>query len=135
MGTRRHLAGAASVTAARFEATYATPRLGTLTMDADTPEADRVQVWFLNASEVAATRAKLATLQQRAVRKGFTGRIDLAAEPELALHDMAAVSIVVQEAGGRFTGLDGVDGPGQGSGVSTNGLLHDEVLSLLASSS
>ena len=63
------------------------------------------------------------------------GACDVAPEPELKLYDMAAVSIVVQEAGGRFTGLDGVDGPGQGSGVSTNGLLHDEVLSLLASSS
>ena len=38
------------------------------------------------------------------------GGMDLAAEPELALHDMAAVSIVVDEAGGRFTSLDGTPG-------------------------
>ena len=33
------------------------------------------------------------------------GAVDLAAEPELSLWDMAALSPVVTEAGGRFTGL------------------------------
>ena len=49
--------------------------------DADAPETDRVHTWFLNSEELAATRAKVAKLQHRAVRKGFTGRIDLAAVP------------------------------------------------------
>ncbi len=60
------------------------------------------------------------------------GAVDLAAEPELALHDMAAVSIVVTEAGGRFTNLDGVDGPHGPGAVATNGKLHEEVLRRLA---
>ena len=38
------------------------------------------------------------------------GGVDIACEPELALHDMAACSIVVTEAGGRFTDLDGRPG-------------------------
>ena len=38
------------------------------------------------------------------------GAADIAAEPELAVHDMAALVAIVQEAGGRFTGLDGRDG-------------------------
>ena len=38
------------------------------------------------------------------------GAVDLAAEPELSLWDMAALAPIVTEAGGRFTGLDGVDG-------------------------
>lgn len=50
-------------------------------MDADTPATDRVHAWFLNAEELAATRAKIAKLQQRAERKGFTGTIDVAAVP------------------------------------------------------
>ena len=37
--------------------------------------------------------------------------VDLAAEPELALHDMAALDVIVDEAGGRFTSLDGHAGP------------------------
>ncbi len=38
------------------------------------------------------------------------GAVDLAAEPELSLWDMAAVALVVTEAGGTFTGLDGTPG-------------------------
>lgn len=60
------------------------------------------------------------------------GGVDIAAEPEVALHDLAAPSIVVTEAGGRFTDLDGASGPAGGSGVATNTLLHDEVLRRLS---
>lgn len=56
------------------------------------------------------------------------GSLDIAAEPELGLYDMAALVPIVREAGGRFTGLDGVDGCSSGNAVATNGLLHDEVL-------
>jgi histidinol-phosphatase len=59
------------------------------------------------------------------------GAVDIAAEPELNLYDVAGVAIIVTEAGGRFTGVNGVDGPAQGSGVSTNGLLHAEVIAAL----
>ncbi len=59
------------------------------------------------------------------------GAVDVAAEPEVALHDLAALAVIVAEAGGRFTDLTGVDGPTGGSAVATNGLLHDEVLALL----
>ena len=59
------------------------------------------------------------------------GAVDVAAESEVALHDLAAPSVVVAEAGGRFTSLDGTSGPAGGSAVSTNGLLHDEVLARL----
>jgi histidinol-phosphatase len=62
------------------------------------------------------------------------GAVDVAAEPELALHDMAAVSVIVEEAGGRFTDLDGKDGPLGANAVATNGVLHDEVLGLLTPS-
>jgi histidinol-phosphatase len=60
------------------------------------------------------------------------GAVDLAAEPQVALHDLAAPAIVVTESGGRFTSLDGADGPAGGTAVATNGLLHDEVLQRLA---
>jgi len=57
------------------------------------------------------------------------GAVDIAAEPELNLHDMVALAPIVTEAGGRFTSLRGEDGPFGGNAVATNGLLHDEVLS------
>jgi histidinol-phosphatase len=56
------------------------------------------------------------------------GAVDIATEPDLAVHDMAALVPIVQEAGGRFTGLDGRDGCWSGNAVATNTLLHDEVL-------
>jgi histidinol-phosphatase len=59
------------------------------------------------------------------------GTVDIAAEPVVSLWDLAAVALLVQEAGGRFTGLDGTPGPATGSGVATNGLLHEEVLAML----
>lgn len=59
------------------------------------------------------------------------GAVDVAAEPELALHDMAALVPIVTEAGGRFTSVEGVDGPFGGSAVATNGHLHDQVRAFL----
>lgn len=60
------------------------------------------------------------------------GAAEIAIEPEVAHWDMAAVQVIVEEAGGRFTNLDGEGRADGGSGVSTNGLLHDAVLAALA---
>jgi histidinol-phosphatase len=59
------------------------------------------------------------------------GAVDLSAEPELELHDMAALVPIVTEAGGRFTSIRGVPGPLGGSALVSNGLLHDEALAHL----
>ncbi|GAA2106157.1 histidinol-phosphatase [Microlunatus panaciterrae] len=59
------------------------------------------------------------------------GAVDIACEPDLALHDMAACAVVVTEAGGRFTDLDGRPGPNGAGAYATNGRLHDEVLARL----
>lgn len=56
------------------------------------------------------------------------GAVEVAIEPELSLWDMAALDIVVREAGGRFTNTSGVPGPHGNSGVSTNSILHEEVI-------
>ena len=59
------------------------------------------------------------------------GAVDLVAEPELALYDMAALDVIVREAGGRFTSLDGNDGPWGGNALASNGHLHDAGMSFL----
>jgi histidinol-phosphatase len=56
------------------------------------------------------------------------GAVDVAIEPSLALWDMAALDIIVREAGGTFTNTAGHNGPFGGSGVSSNGLLHNTVI-------
>jgi len=61
------------------------------------------------------------------------GAVDVVTEPEVKLWDLAPLDIVVREAGGRFTSIDGAPGPHGGSAIATNGLLHDEVLRRLAS--
>jgi histidinol-phosphatase len=61
------------------------------------------------------------------------GAVDLAAEPELSLWDMAALAPIVTEAGGRFTGLNGIDGVQQGNAAASNGLLHPALLAALGS--
>jgi histidinol-phosphatase len=56
------------------------------------------------------------------------GAVDVAIEPSLAVWDMAALDIIVREAGGSFTNTAGQNGPFGGSGVSTNGVLHNAVI-------
>ena len=63
------------------------------------------------------------------------GAVDLAAEPELSLWDLAALAPIVTEAGGRFTGLNGVDGVQQGNAAASNGRLHGALLAALAAPS
>jgi histidinol-phosphatase len=60
------------------------------------------------------------------------GAVDISAEPEVSLWDLAALQVIVEEAGGVFTDLSGKPTPDGGSAVCTNGRLHAEVLDLLA---
>lgn len=56
------------------------------------------------------------------------GAVDVAIEPSLALWDMAALDLIVREAGGRFSSLDGVDGPFGPNAISSNGVIHELIL-------
>jgi histidinol-phosphatase len=60
------------------------------------------------------------------------GAAEIAVEPEVAHWDMAAVKVIVEEAGGRFTNLRGESRADGGSGLSTNSLLYDDVLRAFA---
>ena len=60
------------------------------------------------------------------------GAVDMSAEPEVSLWDLAALQVIVEEAGGTFTDLGGRPTPDGGSAVASNGLLHTEVLKKLA---
>jgi histidinol-phosphatase len=57
------------------------------------------------------------------------GSIDVALEVGgLQVWDLAAIRVVVEEAGGRFSDFAGVARIDGGDVITTNGLLHDEVL-------
>jgi histidinol-phosphatase len=63
------------------------------------------------------------------------GTLDVATEPEVALHDLAAVALIVTEAGGTFTDLNGGPGPAGGSALASNGRLHEAALKFVQTSS
>ena len=60
------------------------------------------------------------------------GRVDIALGLNLKIWDVAAPKIVVEEAGGRFTDLDGHDSLTSGTALATNGHLHEAAVKLLA---
>jgi histidinol phosphatase-like enzyme (inositol monophosphatase family) len=61
-----------------------------------------------------------------------TGRIEVQVDPVMKPWDAGPFLTIATEAGGQFTALDGQSTVHGGSGVSTNGLLHAEVLGQLA---
>jgi len=63
------------------------------------------------------------------------GSADIAAEPEVTLWDLAALQVILEEAGGRFTDRRGRARPDGGSALSSNGLLHDDLLAALGETS
>jgi histidinol-phosphatase len=60
------------------------------------------------------------------------GAVDVACDSVMQVWDYAPVQIVVEEAGGRCTTYQGGTPHPSGSFVATNGVLHDEVVALLA---
>jgi histidinol-phosphatase len=59
------------------------------------------------------------------------GAVDVAVEPEVSLWDLAALQVIVEEAGGQFTDLTGAPRADGGNVATSNGLLHDEILAIL----
>lgn len=61
-----------------------------------------------------------------------TGRVEAMVDHEAAVWDIAPMPVIIGEAGGRFTDLQGREATDTGSGLATNGRLHDDLLGLLA---
>ena len=59
------------------------------------------------------------------------GAVDISAEPEVSIWDVAALVVIVEEAGGRVTGVDGAPSPEAPSILCSNGLLHEAALAVL----
>jgi fructose-1,6-bisphosphatase/inositol monophosphatase family enzyme len=60
-----------------------------------------------------------------------SGRAEVMIDPELEVWDAAPLQPIIEEAGGRFTDLEGNPTIWNRSAVATNGHLHDQVLELL----
>jgi histidinol-phosphatase len=59
------------------------------------------------------------------------GAVDIAIDPGVSLWDLAAPLVIVEEAGGRLTDLQGEARADGGDGLATNGSLHEAVLQVL----
>jgi histidinol phosphatase-like enzyme (inositol monophosphatase family) len=59
-----------------------------------------------------------------------TGRVEAMVDQRANPWDVAPATVILAEAGGRFTSMHGDDGFQHGSGLGTNGILHDELLDL-----
>jgi histidinol-phosphatase len=63
-----------------------------------------------------------------------TGRAEAMVDPIVSIWDIAPMAIILPEAGGRFTSLSGNDSITENTGISSNGLVHEEILRGLAES-
>ena len=61
-----------------------------------------------------------------------TGRVEAMVDHQAAIWDIAPMPVIIGEAGGRMSDLAGADSITSDSGLATNGLLHDDLLALLA---
>jgi histidinol-phosphatase len=59
------------------------------------------------------------------------GHMEATGEWDLKPYDMAALAPIIEEAGGRFSSLEGDEGPWSGSALATNGLVHDALLAIV----
>ena len=61
-----------------------------------------------------------------------TGRVEAMVDPVVSVWDLAPMPVILREAGGTFSTVDGRDDLWGGSGVGSNGAVHEELLGLLA---
>lgn len=105
--------------------------------------AAQVSITFSSGwDQLGLTGELVAILQQARRARGFgdfwqhclvaEGALDLAVDAVgVAPYDIASVRLLVEEAGGRFTDRTGVATHQQPSAISSNGLLHDQVVARL----
>jgi histidinol-phosphatase len=62
------------------------------------------------------------------------GALEAALEPVCSLWDIAALQVIVEESGGKFTAFSGERRLDAGNALSSNGLFHEELVGLLSGS-
>jgi histidinol-phosphatase len=93
---------------------------------------------FDHWDEAPLLAVKRSGLQMRTWGDGYgyalvaTGRIEAMVDPQAALYDLAAMPVILGEAGGRFTDWSGAARPDGGNAIATNGHIHTALLDLLS---
>jgi histidinol phosphatase-like enzyme (inositol monophosphatase family) len=60
-----------------------------------------------------------------------TGRVEAMIDPTAAVWDLGPMPVIISEAGGRFSDLNGAWRADGGNGLATNGVLHDQLLEIV----
>lgn len=108
----------------------------------DMPDAMFCTTWMKSFSETGTIPLFTALCEQTGVFRGWgdcygyalvaTGRAEIMVDPLLAVWDAAPLLICIEEAGGTYVTLDGKADIHGGSGIATNGLLHEKVMQLVS---
>jgi histidinol-phosphatase len=64
-------------------------------------------------------------------RQLLLGRVDAMVDPDVKSYDICAAAVLVREAGGCFTDLEGRETIHGGSGLASNGRIHDALLEVV----
>ncbi len=114
-------------------------RVSTIASLADALFCYETPAWFERHGLGAAfTRLCAGSALQRGGGDAFfhmlvaSGRAELVVEPSLSVWDVAATSLIVEEAGGRFSDCSGRHDIRAQEAVVSNGLLHPEALAIIA---
>jgi histidinol phosphatase-like enzyme (inositol monophosphatase family) len=127
------------------ETVYAGRGLGCFCNDepAHVSDRDRIRGSYLTTSgfdywaDDALTAVHASGMFMRTWGDGYgyalvaTGRVEAMVDPVAAPWDIAAMPVIIGEAGGRFTDFAGETRIDGGNGLATNGRLHDQVRKLL----
>jgi histidinol-phosphatase len=65
-------------------------------------------------------------------RQVLLGRSDAMVDPGVQPYDICAPAVLIREAGGRFTSLQGEETIYGGSAIASNGVIHDELVAALS---
>ena len=60
-----------------------------------------------------------------------TGKADAIVDFDAKVYDLAPMLVIVEEAGGCFTSVDGLRDYTRGNGIASNGLIHESLIELI----
>ncbi|MGD8823761.1 MAG: inositol monophosphatase family protein [Myxococcales bacterium] len=66
-------------------------------------------------------------------RQVLLGRADAMVDPGVKPYDICAAAVLIREAGGRLTSIEGKETIYGGSAIASNGAIHDELVAALSS--
>jgi histidinol-phosphatase len=127
--------------AARGEGAFADGRSIRVSRVADLSDAQLMWSGIEDWDAVGRTDALLALARRCWRSRGFAdfwqymlvaeGAAEIALDPAVSIWDVAALQVIVEEAGGRLTDLGGAHTADGGDAIATNGLVHDAALAIV----